>query len=197
MKTSIAEEEGRAQAPATSEKPKVTKKARGATRRTNVAPKKAKSAREASTTKTAPTGAKRANAARDGSKTAKVLDLLKRPSGAYGERTDESYWLAAAFSPGVPVRYHRQEDGPDRNVHQGAGRRAQLLGKNLNHSYSHQTTPPGWYSAAFLVSLGWFSCDRSQPICLDLTEKALARKRAVRFPGAGQWPIRDAGRVTR
>jgi hypothetical protein len=32
--------------------------------------------------KKAPKGAKKANAARDGSKTARILDLLKRPGGA-------------------------------------------------------------------------------------------------------------------
>jgi hypothetical protein len=47
-----------------------------------VAPKKGKSGKKASPAKKAPKGAKKATAARDGSKTAKILDLLKRPGGA-------------------------------------------------------------------------------------------------------------------
>jgi hypothetical protein len=82
MNTSIAEENGTSPAPATGEKPKATKKARVAPRGANVAPKKGKSAKKASPAKKAPKGAKKATGARDGSKTAKVLDLLKRPGGA-------------------------------------------------------------------------------------------------------------------
>ena len=83
MTTSIAEETGSAQAPAADEKPKPTKKARVAPRGAQVAPKKAKSGKKTSPAKKAPKGAKnrKANAARDGSKTKKVLELLKRPGG--------------------------------------------------------------------------------------------------------------------
>lgn len=63
------------------EEPKATKKARVAPQRAHVAPKKSKSAKRASWAKKAPKGAKRATGARDGSKTAKVLELLKRPGG--------------------------------------------------------------------------------------------------------------------
>ena len=59
--------------------------ARGGARRAHVAPKKARSDKKASHTKKAPKATKKAkgemSAARDGSKTAKVLDLLKRPGG--------------------------------------------------------------------------------------------------------------------
>ena len=47
----------------------------------NVAPRKGKSGKKASPAKKAPKGRKKASAARDGSKTAKVLDLLKRTGG--------------------------------------------------------------------------------------------------------------------
>jgi hypothetical protein len=81
MNTSIAEETGTAQAPATSDKPKPTKKARVAKRGAHVAPKKGKASKKASPAKKAPKGQKKASSARDGSKTAKVLDLLKWTGG--------------------------------------------------------------------------------------------------------------------
>ena len=86
MTTSTTEETATAQATTADEKPKPTKKARVAPRRAHVAPKKAKSARKASPAKKAPKGRKKAEVAkpeaREGSKTAKILDLLKRPGGA-------------------------------------------------------------------------------------------------------------------
>ncbi len=82
MITSSREENGTAQAPSGAEKPKAGTKARVAAKRAHVAPKKAKSAKKASPVKKAPTRAKVAGTARDGSKAAKVLDLLKRPNGA-------------------------------------------------------------------------------------------------------------------
>ena len=80
MITSITEETGTA--PATAAKPKPNKKARVAPRRAHVTPKKAKSGKKASPAKKAPQGHKKAGSARDGSKAAKILDLLKRPEGA-------------------------------------------------------------------------------------------------------------------
>jgi hypothetical protein len=79
--TSIAEETGTVQAAATGAQPKAAKKPRVAPRRAHVAPKKAKSVKKASPAKRAPKGPK-AGAARDGSKAAKVVDLLKRADGA-------------------------------------------------------------------------------------------------------------------
>ena len=64
--TSIAEETGTAQTATAAAQPKPTKKARVAPRRAHVAPK----------------GHKKAGTARDGSKAAKIVDLLKRPDGA-------------------------------------------------------------------------------------------------------------------
>jgi hypothetical protein len=70
-------------APATAaEEPKGAKKAHGGARRANVAPARAKPGKKASPAKRAPKGAKKATGARDGSKTAKILDLLKRTGGA-------------------------------------------------------------------------------------------------------------------
>jgi hypothetical protein len=81
MNTSIAEETGTAQATATGDQPKPNKKASVARQRANVAAKKAKSPKKASPAKKAPKGQKKTTSARDGSKTAKVLDLLNRPGG--------------------------------------------------------------------------------------------------------------------
>ena len=81
MITPIAEENASAQAPVTGKKPKATKKAHVRPKRTHVAPKKGTSAKRATPAKKAPKGAKKVSGARDGSKTAKVLDLLKRPGG--------------------------------------------------------------------------------------------------------------------
>jgi len=79
--TSIAEEADAVQAAATAQ-PKAAKKPRVAARRAHVTPKKAKSGKKASPPKKALKGHKKAGAARDGSKAAKILDLLKRPNGA-------------------------------------------------------------------------------------------------------------------
>lgn len=68
--------------PAESAAAKPAKKATAGARRANVATKKAKSGKKTSLAKKAPTGAKKAAGARDGSKAAKILDLLKRPNGA-------------------------------------------------------------------------------------------------------------------
>ena len=60
---------------------KATKTARVGARRAHVAPKKARSGKKSSSPKKTPKGQRKAGAARDGSKTSKVLDLLKRPGG--------------------------------------------------------------------------------------------------------------------
>ena len=78
--TSIAEETATAQATAT--EAKVAKKASVGKRAGNVAPKKAKAGKKATLAKKAPKAAKKASAARDGSKTATILEMLKRPGGA-------------------------------------------------------------------------------------------------------------------
>jgi len=85
MTTLIPEENGTLAA--SGKKPQANKKVRVAPRRASVAPAKAKSARQATPAKKAPKGrtkpeVARAKVARDGSKTAKILDLLKRPGGA-------------------------------------------------------------------------------------------------------------------
>ena len=63
---------------------KATKKAAAGARRANVAPGKGKSGKKATAAKKAPRSARNHinNDAREGSKTAAVLELLKRPGGA-------------------------------------------------------------------------------------------------------------------
>jgi hypothetical protein len=86
MTTLIAEENTTAATTASSKKPKPNKKARVAARRANVATARAKSARKAMPAKKTPKRrtkreVAKPKVARDGSKTAKILDLLKRPGG--------------------------------------------------------------------------------------------------------------------
>ena len=86
MTPSIPEERGTAPAKAPSVKPKASKKPRSAKRGAHVAPAKAKLGRKSKAKKT-PKGRVKPDVAnpsvaRKGSKTAKILDLLKRPGGA-------------------------------------------------------------------------------------------------------------------
>jgi hypothetical protein len=81
MTTLTTEEPGTAQATA-ADKSKPGKKPRVAPRRAHVAPKKAKAARNAKALKKTPKATKKAGSARDGSKAAKIIELLKRPNGA-------------------------------------------------------------------------------------------------------------------
>jgi hypothetical protein len=78
MNTAI-EETGTAQA---AEKPKAGKKASAGQKRAHVGPAKGKAAKKAKATKKAPKAAKKTGEAREGSKAATVLGLLKRPNGA-------------------------------------------------------------------------------------------------------------------
>ena len=63
------------------DEPKATQKASIAKPVRNVAPKKAKASTKAKPAKKQPGVAKKATGARDGSKTATILDLLKRKDG--------------------------------------------------------------------------------------------------------------------
>ena len=63
------------------EQPKAAKKLRAGKRGAHIAPSKSKSAKKATRTKKVPKSAKKASGARDGSKAATILDLLKRKDG--------------------------------------------------------------------------------------------------------------------
>ncbi len=81
--TTITEGAGTAQAAVRAEpKPKPTKKARVAPQRAHVGTKKGKANKKAIPPKKAPKATKMVKAARHGSKTSTVVDLLKRPDGA-------------------------------------------------------------------------------------------------------------------
>ena len=86
------EETGTAEATATAAKPKAKKKAPAAPRRAPVAPKKAKAGKKATPAKKTPKGATKAKAkgSREGSKTAQILDLLKRPGGVSSKELMET-----------------------------------------------------------------------------------------------------------
>ena len=80
MTTSITEETGTAPATGAGEKAKAPKKAAAGERRAKVAPAKAKAGKKATPKKKAPKSAR--NDAREGSKTATILEMLRRPGGA-------------------------------------------------------------------------------------------------------------------
>jgi len=95
MTTSITEENGSAQSTAAGIQPKPNKKARAGARSAHVAHATAKPGKKAGRGKKAPKSAKRAGGGRDGSKTAKILDLLKRPGGATAkELMNATSWQA-------------------------------------------------------------------------------------------------------
>ena len=80
--TPLVSEPGAAEA--TTSEPKATKGARVAKRGAHVVPQTGKLGKKATTAKKAPkprTGSKQAGSARDGSKTATILEMLKRPEG--------------------------------------------------------------------------------------------------------------------
>ena len=81
MTTSTAEESGKVQAAGPVESPKATKKARVAPQGAHVAKKKGKSGKKATSTKKAPKSQTKPTV-RDGSKTERILDVLKRKDGA-------------------------------------------------------------------------------------------------------------------
>jgi hypothetical protein len=87
MESIVEQETATSPAPAAGDQPKTTMKASRAPRRAPVAPGKGKSGKKAKAGKKTPKGAKKAKSAakssgaRDGSKAAKILDLLKRPGG--------------------------------------------------------------------------------------------------------------------
>jgi hypothetical protein len=80
--TSTIEETETVQAQAAGDQPKGAKKASVRAQRAHVAPKKTKAGKKATPAKKAPKSAKKATGARDGSKTATILEMLRRPGGA-------------------------------------------------------------------------------------------------------------------
>jgi hypothetical protein len=87
MTTLTTEEQTTQAGTGTAQEPKATKKATLAPRRPRVAPAKGKSGKKTSSAKKGAKAPKKATSAksegvREGSKTGKILDLLKRPDGA-------------------------------------------------------------------------------------------------------------------
>src|ERR1700681_996668 len=105
MTTLIPEENGTHAATASNKKPKTNKEPRVAPRRAKVAPVKPKSARKGTLAKKAPKARTKPEVAespvaRDGRKTAKILDLLKRPRAASSK---ELINATACLRPVVPA----------------------------------------------------------------------------------------------
>jgi hypothetical protein len=96
---------------------KGTKKAGAGARRTNVAPAKGKAGKKATPKKKTPRSAR--NDAREGSKTATILDLLKRPDGA----TAKELLKATGWQPhslrGFLSGTVGKKMGPHGDVHEG------------------------------------------------------------------------------
>jgi hypothetical protein len=128
MTTLITENQESTEATAPASEPKATKKATVAPRKPRVAPSKAKSGKKATPTKKAAKAPKKAKsaktkgAAREGSKTEKILDLLKRPEGAtLSELMKLAGWQAHSVrgflsgtvgkKMGLPVTSTKAEDG--------------------------------------------------------------------------------------
>jgi len=82
MTTSTVEEQGNVPPQSPSQKPKPPQRASVAAGKGHVAASKAKSARKPRSAKKGAKAHRKAGNARPGSKTAKILDLLKRPGGA-------------------------------------------------------------------------------------------------------------------
>jgi Protein of unknown function (DUF3489) len=115
MTTSIPQEQTKAPATATAKGVPSAKKPRVAKRRAHVASSKATPARTA-------TRVKKPTTARGGSKTAKILDLLKRPSGAILKELQKATgwqphsvrgFLSGAVGKkmGIPVESFKNADG--------------------------------------------------------------------------------------
>jgi hypothetical protein len=134
-----------------SAEPKPTKKATAGARRANVAPKKGKPGKKASPAKKAPKSEKKATGARDGSKAAKILDLLKRPGGATSKELQKATRWQPHSVRGFLSGTIGKKMGPDGRFRQGRGRRAQLFGEILICTAAVQVAPPDSRPAAFFV----------------------------------------------
>lgn len=82
MKTSTVEEQGNAQPQSQPQKPKLPQKATAVAKKGHAAASKARSARKPSSAMKGAQPRRKAGNARPGSKTAKILGLLKCPGGA-------------------------------------------------------------------------------------------------------------------
>ena len=117
MTISTTENREPAQATATAAgKPKPPHKARAAAKKGHAAASQARSARKPRSAEKGAQPRRKAGNARPGSKTAKILDLVKRPGGATLQETAQGDLLATAFDPRLPLSFG-QEEGSGRRVY--------------------------------------------------------------------------------
>jgi hypothetical protein len=125
--TTKTEENAAAPATATGEQPKAAKKASRAPQGVHVAKKKGKSGKKATSTKKAPKGQKKP-AVRDGSKTERILALLKRKDGAtLAEIMKATDWQPHSVRGFISGTLGKKMGLTVASVRQGRGRRAPLL----------------------------------------------------------------------
>jgi hypothetical protein len=147
------------------------------TEQTDTAPAKAKAGKKASSKKKAPRSAR--NDAREGSKTATILEMLKRPEGATAK---ELLKATRSFAARLPFGNGWQENGFDGDVHQGGGRRAQLFAESLRAVVSCCIAPLDFRPATFFVLVDSFcgvSFVVSNPLASALHKAELASDDAV------------------
>ena len=125
MKT--IEEIETAAAEAANEQPKGTKKAVVAKRARNVAPKKAKSGKIGHPCEESAQGREESHRRPGWQQDRYDPGNAEATRRSYRQGTAQSDGLAAAFPAGLHQRHAGQENGTGHHVHQGRGRRAQLL----------------------------------------------------------------------
>ena len=137
-----------------------TKKAAASARRANVAPAKGKAGKKTSPKKKAPKSAR--NDAREGSKTATILEMLKRPEGATAkELLKATGWQPHSLRGFLSGTFGKKMGLLTVISTKGEDGRAQLLRQSLIRNSVRSIPPLGLCLAAFLaLSCGSLSNQR-------------------------------------
>ena len=151
MTSMIAEDTSTPEATVTAAKPKGKKKAPAAPRRAPVAPKKAKAGKKATPGKKAPKGATKAKGSREGSKTAQILELLKRPGGVSSKELMKSTGWQAHSVRGFLSGTVGKKLGLTVVSTKGDDGERTYSDQRLNQSKLLSLPPPDSTPAAFLI----------------------------------------------